>query len=240
MNLFVRFIPLYLLLLLLWLLFRRQAYRSCPWFFTYVLFGVVADLARFIAHTYTHHPSYTTYWITEVGYCLLGILAMYEVCRTVLGTVARRWWVRLMFPGMLVTGFWLSLARADAIAPQFAGRIAFWVMVGEITVRIVQVLAAVVLLPLLGLGSRQYTFGIAAGFGFYAAVMLPTTIRFANIGPRFNFLWSVLSLAVYSIAVLIWIWVFRVPHKNAIPNSEPSTSRAKPSRKHYLYTLDVS
>jgi len=49
MNLLLRYIPLGLLALLLWALVRRRAYKVYPWFFTYVAFGVAADVARLLA-----------------------------------------------------------------------------------------------------------------------------------------------------------------------------------------------
>src|SRR5713226_9441722 len=97
MRLLLWYIPLGLLVLLLCVLLRRRAYKVCPWFFTYVAFGVVADVARFMVRD---HPRsyYATYWITEAGYDLLGILVMYEVLRLVLGSLARASWSRLIFP----------------------------------------------------------------------------------------------------------------------------------------------
>src|SRR4029077_9872149 len=70
------YIPLGLLALLLFLLLRNRAYKVCPWFVVYVAFAVAADVARFVVRNNQNvYPS--TYWITEAGYCLLGILVMY-------------------------------------------------------------------------------------------------------------------------------------------------------------------
>ena len=86
MILFLWYLPLLLLALLLWVMLRRRAYKVSPCFFAYAAFGVAADLARFVAHNHPH-PYFATYWITEAGYCLLGILAMYEVLRSALGNL---------------------------------------------------------------------------------------------------------------------------------------------------------
>jgi hypothetical protein len=234
----VWYIPTPLLLLLVFILVRRKAYRAFPCFFSYAVFATASDTLRFFArgHTSLYH---SVYWATEAVYGVLGILVMYEVFRTVLGSLARTWWVRLIFPAILVTSVGLSLARAHAVAPQVSGRLAFWIMVGEIAVRIVQVLAFVLLLHLLGLEWPQYTLGIAAGFGLYAAVMLPATIRWANVGAQFKFLWFVTSLVAYSVAVLIWIWFFSLPRRGEIPG--PGLSAVSPSapRKHRPSLLEV-
>jgi hypothetical protein len=223
MSLIVWYIPLGLLVLLLWVLIRRRAYKVSPCFFSYAAFGVVAGVARFVVRNHPD-PYYATYWITEAGYDLLGILVMYEVLRTVLGTLTRAWWARLIFPAILLAGIGMSLARADAVPSRIVG-MRFYIVAGEIAVRFVQVFifaGLVTLVPLLGLRWRQYSFGVAIGFGLYATVMLLTTTKYSDFGTRFKFLWDVTSLVAYSVAVLIWIWFFSVPQKVPTPGSELS------------------
>jgi hypothetical protein len=176
-----------------------------------------------VAHSYPH-PYYLTYWITEAGYVLLGILVMYEVLRAALGDLARPRWARLLFPAVLVAGIGMSVARANAVPSRLSG-IEFYVALGEIAVRFVQVFVfagLVTLIPLLGLRWRQYPFGVATGFGLYATVMLLTTVEFSDFGTRFKNLWGWTSLVAYSVAVLIWIWFFSVPQKTQNPSSELS------------------
>jgi hypothetical protein len=227
MNLLLRYIPLGLLALLLWALVRRRAYKVYPWFFTYVAFGVAADVARLLARlSAPNSPSVysATYWVTEAGYDVLGILVMYEVLRAVLGTLTRAWWARLIFPVVLLAGIGMSMARANAVPSRLSG-ILVYIVVGEIAVRFVQVFVfagLVTLVPVLGFRWRQYPFGIAMGFGLYATIALLTTTAFSDFGTRFRFLWRATSLVAYSLAVLIWIWFFSVPQKAPTPNSELS------------------
>jgi hypothetical protein len=221
----VEFIPSFLLVVLLALLVRRRVYTTLPYFFAYATFAVGADVARFIAHGH-RHPYYLTYWITEAGYDLLGILVMYEVLRTVLGSLTRAWWTRLVFPAVLVAGLVMSLTRASAIPSRLSG-LEFYIVAGEIAIRFVQVFVfagLVTLVPLLGLRWRQYPFGVATGFGLYATVMLLTTIKFSDFGTTFKLLWGWTSLVAYSVAVLIWIWFFSVPQKVPAPGSELAAS----------------
>jgi len=218
---FLTYIPLGLLTLLLWTLVRRGAYVVVPCFFGYTAFAVVADVARFAVHNYTH-AYYLTYWITEAVYDVLGVLVMYEVLRTVLGNLTRAWWARLVFPAILVSGLGISLARADLV-PSRLGGLLFYIVVCEIAVRFVQVFVfagLVTLVPLLGLRWRQYPFGIATGFGLYATVALLTTTKFSDFGTRFKLLWGWTSVVAYSVAVLIWIWFFSVPQKTRTQSSE--------------------
>jgi hypothetical protein len=216
MNLFLRYIPLVLLAVLLFLMLRNRAYKECPWFFAYVAFGVSADVARFVVDSRPQAYK-VTYWITEAGYEVLGILVMYELLRMVLRNLARRWWARLILPAALVVGVALSLARAHAAPSQFAGPLYYhYLVVGEIAVRLVQALifiGLVVVVLIFGLHWRQYPLGIATGLGGYSFVALLMNLKFYDFGTRFRFLFNLTSVVAYSFAVLIWIWFFSVPQK---------------------------
>src|ERR1700692_2916379 len=218
MILFLSYLPLWLLALLLWVLLRRHAYQVSPFFFAYAAFGVAASVARFVAHNHPH-PYFATYWITEAVFCILGILAMYEVLRSTLGNLPRARWAHFIFPFILLASVALSLARTHAAPPRVSGLL-FWIVTGEIAVRFVQVsifagLASLV--PLIGLRWRQYPFGVAMGFGFFATIELLSTARFVDSGPAFKFAWGAISVIAYSIAVLIWIWFFWVPARITDP-----------------------
>jgi hypothetical protein len=227
MSLLLRYIPLALLALLLWILFRRRAYRLCPFFLAYVVFGVVAGLARLIARLPSLHNFqiyYATYWITEAGYDVLGILVMYEVLRTVLGSLTRVRWTYLTFSLVFIASVGLSLANTHAVPPKVGGLL-LYIVTGEIAVRFLEVIVfagSVTLVPVLGLRWRQYPFGVATGFGLYATVMLLTTTKFSDFGTRVRFFWGWTSVVAYSVAVLIWIWFFSVPQRVETPSSKVS------------------
>jgi hypothetical protein len=209
MNLFPFYFPLGLLSLLFFLMLRNRAYKVCPWFFVYVAVGMVSDVARFA--TRHHFQAYRpTYWITEAGYCLLGILAMYEVFRVIVRYLAPRWWIHLIFPSVVIAGTCLSLARAHVVPSPVSGFPRF-IVIGEIAVRFVEVLAVLLtVVPLFGFRRHRYALGVAAGFGFYSAVELLNMIKFWDVGTGFRSLRDLISIAAYSLAVLIWIWFFRV------------------------------
>jgi hypothetical protein len=214
MNLFLRYIPSALLVILLLLMVRNRAYRFCPAFFAYIAFGVGADIARFAVDN-RHDAYYRVFWATEAGYCILGIAAMYEVFSAFLH--ARSRWTHFLFPGVVALALILSWAHAHSVAPQFSGFFSY-ILAGEITVRFVQVMAFFVIGLLAALfGLRWYHLGVAAGFGFYATAELLNMMEASDIGTKFVFLWRVYSLSAYSLAVLIWIWFFRVP-----PGEEPT------------------
>jgi hypothetical protein len=233
MNSLLWLIPTGLLFVLLGLMLRSHAYRAWPWFFSYVAFGISADVARFAAHNHPH-PYYFIYWLTDAGYAILGALAMYEILRKVLRGLAGIWWTHLIFPAMVAVGIGLSLWRAQLVPPQVHGRLLLCIVVGEIAVRFVQIQVFVGLvgfIALFGFRWRQYPLGIAAGFGLYSTVALLITTRLSDIGTRFTFLWGIISLVAYSVTVLIWIGFFSVPEKEQ-PPLDPRVA------KHYIALLE--
>jgi hypothetical protein len=197
---------------------------------------VTADTARLVARVLLDRKAYSaTYWITEAGYDILGILVMYELVHTVLKNLARTWWGRLIFPIVLLSGIALSFSRSLEAPPQFSGRAAFYIMTGEIAVRCVQALVftgLVAIVVVLRLRWRQYAFGIATGFGGYSFVALLMATKYSDFGTRFTFLWSVASVVAYSIAVLIWIWFFSAPQEPETPNPDLPGSSPEALKRH--------
>lgn len=227
----VWYIPTALLVALLYLMLRNDAYKAWPWFFGYVVFGVAAELARFVAHNHLR-PYFVTYWLTDVGYALLGAAAMYEIVSRLIRWLGDAWWwTRLIFPAMVAVGVGLSLLRAHYSPPHFGGLL-YYVVVGEIAVRLIQVLAFIGLVGFFWFFKfywSAYSFGITAGFGLYSTVALLITTKLSDFGTRFTFLWGVSSLVAYSLAVLIWIWSFRAPERE-----HPSLT---PEQKAYYTAL---
>jgi len=204
-----------LLALLLFLMLRNRAYKVCPWFFAYVAFGVCADVARFVVDN--HAVAYfATYWITEAGYCVLGILAMYEVFSIIIRGLASPWWSYLIFPGVVISGVYLSLACAHSVPSKVSG-LPYYIFYGEIAVRFVQVLAVfVTFIPLVGFRRYRYALGVVTGFGFYSTVELLSMIKFLEVGIKSKFCWGIVSATAYGLTVLIWIWFFRVPQEMSL------------------------
>lgn len=208
--------------LLLYVLVRKQSFRTFPWFFAYTSFAVVAGISRFVVHN--RHPIYKgVYWTTEAVYPLLGIAVMYEVFRNVFRNFSRLWWFPPVFPLTVFLCLALTISRSlTAPSGLESGAIA-WIVGAELGVRLLQVAMfalLVTLVLLFGLRWRQQAFGICAGYGLFATVALFTTTKFYEFGTKFKFLWGLVSIITYSIAVLIWLWYFIVPVKTESPRAE--------------------
>jgi len=231
------YIPLSLLAVLVLVLLWRRAYVEAPCFSAYAAYGLCAGLTRFFVRS-DQHAYYAVYWITEAGYDLLGMLVMYEVLRAVLKKLIRGWWANIIFVFIVLLGVGLSVARAHDVPSKLTGLL-FLIVLGETAVRFVEVLVfagLVTLVPVVGLRWRQYSFGVATGFGLYATVMLVTSAKFSDFGTTFKFLWGRTSLVAYSVAVLIWIWFFSVPQK--IEDPKPNVPIPSPGvLRQYLDVL---
>jgi hypothetical protein len=219
------YIPLALLGVLLGVLLARRAWRGFPWFFAYVVFAVGADVARFVSR---NGPAYFwTYWLTEAGYAILGIGVMYEVSRRTLGNLGRWWWLRALFPLMIVASVVITIGRGTGLPVGLYNRAMVLIIFSEIAVRFLEVLmfvSLVTLVPVLGLQWRQYAFGIATGFGFYSTVALLTTTRFSILGLDYLFSWGWALIVSYSCAVLIWLCFFSATEKPTPPSGTPALS----------------
>jgi hypothetical protein len=208
--------------ILLYVLVRRKAFRTFPWFFAYTLFAVAAGTGRFLVRS--HDSIYSgVYWSTQAVSSLLGIAVMYEVFRIVFRNFSRLWWFPGIFPLAVFLSLGLTISRSLSLPTGLQGGFAAWIIGAELGLRLLQVAMFALLVTmvlLFGLRWRQQAFGICAGYGLHASVALLTTSRFYEIGTRFKYLWGVVSIITYSIAVLIWLWYFSVPLKAEAPRAE--------------------
>ncbi len=209
-------------MVLLYVLVRKRSFRTFPWFFAYTAFAVTAGIGRFLIRN--HHSGYSrVYWATEAIYPLLGIAVMYEVFRNVFRNFSRLWWFSAIFPLVVLLCLGLTISRSLSVPSGVQTGPAAWILGAEMGVRLLQVAMfalLVTLVLLFGLRWRQQAFGICAGYGLFASVALLTTTEFYEFGTRFKFLWGLVSVITYSMAVLIWLWYFSVPEKAELPRAE--------------------
>jgi hypothetical protein len=208
--------------ILLYVLVRKQSFRTFPWFFAYTAFAVAAGLGRFLVRN--HDSIYVrVYWTSEAVYPLLGIAVMYEVFRNVFRSFSRLWWFPAIFPLVVLLSLGLTISRSLSVPSGLQSGGAAWILGAELGVRLLQVAMfalLVTLVLLFGLRWREQAFGICAGYGIFASVALLTTSKFYEFGTRFKYLWGLVSIITYSVAVLIWLWYFSVPPKPESPRAE--------------------
>lgn len=201
---------------LVFLLVRRRAYTTFPFFLAYTVFAVVAELCKF-AVVREHENTLTyfyLYWGAEAIYAVLGFLAIYEVFRHVFESFHQFTWFKLLLP---VTGVvMLSIAvLIPIIHPAVdTGPLLEGIFSLQIAVRCLQ-LGVFFLIFLLArvfdLDYRQYAFGIAVGFGIAAASILLGTLVRTGAGLKFLIYFQYVPTVAYCIAVTIWLASFIRP-----------------------------
>lgn len=188
----------------------RKLYREFPFFSSYLLIVVLADVIRFAVFQHRIPMEYFyTYWITEALEVLLAFLVLYEV-----------FLIRL-FPGFTITPIYrylfpvagLIVAALTVVlflnAPS-AGPSRLVAIVGEFALALsfLQVGVLIFFTGLFMFMSRDWTrhdFGIALGFGVYGSVkLIITTIR--AMGGYAVTRFDQIPTVAYTVAALIWLF----------------------------------
>lgn len=198
------------------LLVRRRAYKSFPFFLTYTVFAVVAELCKFVVAQYSQHPMeyFYLYWGAETIYAALGFLAIHEVFRRVFENFKSLPWFKYLLPmvGLVmlaISALISTVHRAVETAPFLEGIYSL-----QIAVRCLQIGVFFLIFFLaraFDLDYRQYAFGIAAGFGIAAAGILLGTLVRTGLGLKSLMFFQYVPIVAYCIAVTVWLVSFVRP-----------------------------
>jgi len=198
------------------LLVRRRAYKRFPFFLTYTVFAVVAELCKFVVARYSQHPMryFYLYWGAEAVYATLGFLAIHEVFRQIFENFTSLTWFKFLLPmvglGMLAISALISIVHRAVETPPFLEGIYSL----QIAVRCLQIGVFFLIFFLaraFELDYRQYAFGIAAGFGIAAAGILLGTLVRTGIGLKSVIFFQYVPVVAYCIAVTVWLVSFVRP-----------------------------
>jgi hypothetical protein len=196
------------------LMARRAVYRKYPFFFSYTVFAIAAEITKFSLY---NPRSWTYFWLSwgsEALYTLLGFMAILEVFRHVFAAFNHFAWFKFLLP---VTGaIMLSISVLIPIVhpavdtePLLEG-----IFFLQTAVRCLQLgifFLIFFLARFFDLDYRQYDFGIAAGFGIAAAgILLGTLVRTAG-GLKFLIFFQYAQTVSYFLAVTVWLASFIRP-----------------------------
>ncbi len=196
------------------LMIRRGLRRQFPIFFNYTVFEILTFVAQIT--TRQHYNTYFyVYWVTGVIGVGLGFAVMQEIFYNVfrpydslreLGGILFRWAALVLVLVALVSV--VSGAQGSDARPIQT------ILVLDRSVRVMQcglVLFLFLFSSYVGLSKRAHIFGIALGFGIFAAVELSlVTLRSAMPGFT-NASISLLKSAAYCVACGLWFWYLRLP-----------------------------
>ena len=203
------------------LMLRAGLQKKFRFFFGYILTQLATFILVFTAHSDNYATFFYLYWICNAFSVALGFGVIYEVFVDVfsafhtlrdLGTVLFKWagLVMLMVAGVV------SISTSASEMPPWMEAI----MTSQRCVRIIQVGMVLFLLffaHYVGVSRRQRSFGIALGFGTYAAIELTLIASWA--GNHLGNPWtSILNMIAYDGCMMVWVGYLAIksPARDAV------------------------
>ena len=194
-------------------IWRRKLLRVYPIFFAYLVAELVVFVALFA--TWNHYDCYFyLYWIGT------GISAVFgfKVIDEIFSDILRPFHALRDFSSMLFRWAGLVVMLIAIVAAMSSTKSGFPLLMAgllslERSVRVMQcglVLFLLMFSRYLGISHRHRSFGIALGFGFFAAVEL--AVFGLRVSGQVNSTGlSLASMGSYDIAVLLWLFYFALP-----------------------------
>ncbi len=201
---------------------RRRLYVQARFFFIYIVWQTFSVAILYaVAHTAPRSYRFYGYWINNAITVTLGMAIVIETFNRIFAPyVAIRRMARLLFiwiAAMLI-GFGCIFLFYNHTA--YSGPILTFLLVTERSVRIVQlglIIALFSITKYLHLRWKNYLFGIALGFGFYALSTLVILVIRMTFGQTVMVVADVLWGTAYCAAVLIWTIYVLQPEAAKVP-----------------------
>jgi hypothetical protein len=200
---------------LLVVMVRQGAQSRFPRFFAYIVFQVLKSLVLFVVYHYYADNYFYAYWTGNALSVLLSVTVLDEIWRSLfrgyegiqnLGSTLFRWACAVMILVAIVGVATFQQSSAD--------RVVTAVLALDRNMR--QMQCGVFLLVLLLCRSfkhfwRNHVFGIALGFGVFAAVELALVTILARFGDSHIASVSLIKSMTYTAVLLVWIGYLRRP-----------------------------
>jgi hypothetical protein len=216
-ELSVALISIVLEAVLLGVLIRNRLYRSFIWFCSYLASDLLLDITL-IAVRKTYDTYFLLYWISVAVLTLLIFFVIQEAFRAVFQRFYALHWFRFVYPAasfiLIAIGSMRSLPSTGSPKDLLIGEIFSL----EIAAGILQVgifFLFLVLVQFFRVPWKQYTFGIALGFGMSATGSLVAFMVRSEFGTKFDPIFRFVVPMTYTIGVAIWLLTFLWPMPKA-------------------------
>jgi hypothetical protein len=198
---------------LLVVMIRRGARSRFPRFFAYILFQVLKSLVLFVVYHYYADNYFYAYWTGNALSVLLSVTVLDEIWRSLfrgyegiqsLGSTLFRWACAVMIL--------IAIVGAASFQQSSADRVVTAVLALDRNMR--QMQCGVFLLVLLLCRAfknfwRDHVFGIALGFGIFAAVELALVTILSRFGDGHIATVSLIKSMTYTAVLLLWTGYLR-------------------------------
>jgi hypothetical protein len=207
----------------------RRLYRELPFFFLYVLSGLLIGVVRLITYRLGSSQAYFyVYWYSEFAGTMAPMLAIYEVfLRRLFPAFHKVRLYRFLFPAAaFVIAFLAFLSAAHAATDLRAAFDSTSRALDFLRSAVVGFFAALTLL--MGRRFAGSDFWIAAGFGIQAAVALANAAirtRFPSTAAAFD----VAEIVTYDLVCLTWLVTF---WRSDTEREPPASTHLDPAMLH--------
>jgi hypothetical protein len=191
------------------IMFTRNRHRQFPIFFTYLAAQVAMFCVLFpIRRLGSGSAYFYSYWVFAGISLVLGFKVIYEIFQDVfrpydalkdLGAMLFKWSGLVMLLAAVVIAAASPSSRQDSVIEAM--------MITQRGVRVIHcglILFLLVFSKHLGISWKQNSFGIALGFGFYAAVELGTFALFSS-GRETEALAGLITSSAYCVSIGVWL-----------------------------------
>ena len=223
------FVPMAMQCAIVLVMLRRELVGQFPFFFSYTVLLPVRDAILYFLPQSSNRYS-TVFWWGDAAAILLALSIVFEIS----------WHFMRSYPflRLFLRVLWISAVVACSAAlamllwtkgPVGTDLALEWIILTERSARFLQVcllIVAIALMSRLGLTWQNYSVGIAAGFGVYAALDLALLELRAHLHAVTVTAFVLMRSAAYNLGVAIWAFYFLRPQGGKPVGSLPGTDLA--------------
>ena len=197
-------------------MYKRRLYKDYPYFFNYVLFQILSFLVQFTLRNWVNW--FYVYWTLTALSIVVSFAVLLEIFKDAfrpyealrdLSVILFRWCALVV---LLVAGMWAVTSwHGDQI-----DNITNAIYLVDRSVRMMQcgmVLFMLLFSEYLGISRRNVVFGIAIGFGFYAAINMLVMTALTHHSFLSTTSLNRLNGSAYIVATLVWLAYTALPAK---------------------------
>jgi hypothetical protein len=213
LSLLVRWFPVAAVGLLALIFVWRRQWRDLPFFFLYLMYGLLFVAVLYVGIRLGKRPYFYIYWIFNLIGVVVVFLPMYEVFlrRLFTGFYKTRFY-RSIFP--LIAVLILVLTLLTALQAHDKGAAFKMALRAFDFMRTAVLVFFISLMLFMGRQWTRYDLGITLGFAIQAAVALANAAVRARVHYHPTVLDTV-EIIAYNISCLIWLVTFWKPEKRA-------------------------
>ena len=193
---------------------RRRLQKEFPYFFNYVIFQILSFLVEFPLRNWPNY--YYVYWMVQALSVVVSFAVLLEIFRSAfrpyealrdLSVILFRWCALVV---LLLGGMWAITSWRENQIDNITNAI----YLVDRSVRLMQcglVLFLLLFSEYLGIRRRNLLFGIAVGFGFFAAVNMLVMTALSHHSYFAKSTLSRINGMAYVISTLIWLAYAALP-----------------------------